>query len=745
MNRGAKRSQRTRFVFIAILLLLLTAFVATITGGTAVAQSRSSEIVLTKLDPALQAMITDQKTEPIPVIVQKVPGSSQAEQMLDALGGNISQDLPIIDAFATDLDAASILQLAQSEAVAHISLDAEVETSDASNLLTNPGFEAGLMGWNIEGNSAISGEANSEANALEMDDIAYQTISVIPGTMLKFSVWAKRINDPGWTDMGLDFYDANGYRIANPRAQITANKYTQYTVEYQVPAQAYYVVALVWAEGSNGTLLIDDASLTVDGSSLLYNGGFENGLSNWNTNGIVRTTTYKKRSGNYGLELSWGFAFIDQWLAVSPDQSYKLSGWYKMSSSGDFYWGAVWINYYDANYNYLTTARYNLPFTAEYTEFQIAGSAPPQTAYVDVWLGKDGTGKLYLDDVTLNVAASELDSDTANMLDNGDFGNGEKYWGTWGSNSATNVVSDSPIDNSSLKIDGSSYGNGIWQEIFGSSGEEYTLSGWFKSVESGWSFWSSQGKWVVIAIIYTDADGNSIDEVHYEINVTNVWTPFEVSSLAPEGTAHVLAVAWLDSCYNCSLLVDDLSLTAPNPEAQVNDYLQVTGVDQLHNMGIDGSGITIAVLDSGINMGALRKQTKENFFVDTNVQDGDGNGHGTFMAGLIAGGATDAMGNPVAIAPGADIISVQVLDKRGKGNTSSVIAGLQWILDNKDTYNIRVVNMSMSGPVTDAYWNNPINQAVEQLWAEGVVVVVAAGNSGPAAGPHPAMIPLLLR
>ena len=67
---------------------------------------------------------------------------------------------------------------------------------------------------------------------------------------------------------------------------------------------------------------------------------------------------------------------------------------------------------------------------------------------------------------------------------------------------------------------------------------------------------------------------------------------------------------------------------------------------------------------------------------------------------------------------------------KGQGTASTVVAGLQWILQNKNTYNIRVVNMSLNSSVAESYHSNPINAAVEILWFNKIVVVVSVGNSG---------------
>ena len=138
----------------------------------------------------------------------------------------------------------------------------------------------------------------------------------------------------------------------------------------------------------------------------------------------------------------------------------------------------------------------------------------------------------------------------------------------------------------------------------------------------------------------------------------------------------------------------------------------------------------IAIVDSGIQAGRwdfyprVIKQVKL-----TNLQPNsgaDGRGHGTFVAGIAAGGATRIAG----AAPTAPIVSLDVMDDNGMALTSDVIAAADWILQNKATYNIRVANFSLTStqPASLAY--DPLDRAVEKLWFNGVVVVTAAGNYG---------------
>jgi serine protease AprX len=122
-------------------------------------------------------------------------------------------------------------------------------------------------------------------------------------------------------------------------------------------------------------------------------------------------------------------------------------------------------------------------------------------------------------------------------------------------------------------------------------------------------------------------------------------------------------------------------------------------------------------------------------FVPGDASTFDAYGHGTHVAGIVGGDGADSAGPQSiykirGIAPGVNLINLRVLDQNGDGNDSSVIAALQRVIQLKDTYNIRVVNVSLGRPVYTAYAQDPLCQAVESVWKAGIVVVVAAGNGG---------------
>ncbi len=170
------------------------------------------------------------------------------------------------------------------------------------------------------------------------------------------------------------------------------------------------------------------------------------------------------------------------------------------------------------------------------------------------------------------------------------------------------------------------------------------------------------------------------------------------------------------------------------------DYPDVVGADVVWAQGVNGSGVTVAVLDTGMgNLTALTKNTKNKpgrivawkDFIENSSQPRDPNGHGSHVAGIIANSQKDSAGEWNGVAPGVNLVGVRVLNKEGAGTYETVISGLQWVVKNRAKYKIRIVNLSLVSPVQSPYWADPLNQAVTKTWANGLTVIVAAGNDGP--------------
>jgi serine protease AprX len=166
------------------------------------------------------------------------------------------------------------------------------------------------------------------------------------------------------------------------------------------------------------------------------------------------------------------------------------------------------------------------------------------------------------------------------------------------------------------------------------------------------------------------------------------------------------------------------------------DYkLAAVNADIAQQYGWDGTGIGIAVIDSGIQdrpdlhgPKGYRVVYAENFGKGGSAVDVYG--HGTHVAGIAAGSGGQSQGVFAGVAPNASLINLMVLDQTGAATDSIVIAAIQRAIQLKSTYNIRVINLSLGRPVFESYTLDPLCQAVEAAWKAGIVVVVAAGNYG---------------
>jgi subtilisin family serine protease len=152
---------------------------------------------------------------------------------------------------------------------------------------------------------------------------------------------------------------------------------------------------------------------------------------------------------------------------------------------------------------------------------------------------------------------------------------------------------------------------------------------------------------------------------------------------------------------------------------------------------LDGAGASIAVLDSGIDtrheafrdaLGLSRVAASIDFTGEGRTDDPYG--HGTHVASLAAGRGVAPSGAYQGVAPGAKLLNLRVLDSTGQGSVSGLLAALDWVLQNRALYNVRVVNLSLGTRAVDDYRDDPLCAAVRRLSDAGVVVVAAAGNSG---------------
>ena len=236
----------------------------------------------------------------------------------------------------------------------------------------------------------------------------------------------------------------------------------------------------------------------------------------------------------------------------------------------------------------------------------------------------------------------------------------------------------------------------------------------------------------------------------------------EIEALA---SRHGVAVArWLDdsavllanSAQISALAAERDVLSGDTPVAPFMDVSnKATAADQVHDgygglllglgaiPGVTGAGVTVAVVDSGISAHpALYGKVVANVSkVSGDPSTSDGHGHGTHIAGIIAGNSSASKYVTSlykgGIAPDVKLINVRVLGADGTGWTSDVIAGIEWVIANRDKYKIRAINLSLGHPVMEPSTTDPLCIAVMKATAAGIVVIASAGNAGKAADGSP--------
>jgi serine protease AprX len=206
----------------------------------------------------------------------------------------------------------------------------------------------------------------------------------------------------------------------------------------------------------------------------------------------------------------------------------------------------------------------------------------------------------------------------------------------------------------------------------------------------------------------------------------------------------------LTSTETTSLTSTDTTTISTNNPAAGRDTLFPTIVraNEAHAMGITGDGVTVAIIDTG--MESWFKDLTTNMYGNDRISHaynvtstkwsgsvGDPNGHGTHIASVIGNSSpTYTLSGEVtagynSIAPGADLVIVKAFDENGQASYADILSAIEYIVENKDALHIKVLNLSFSATPSSNYWEDPINQALMVAWQSGITVVAAAGNQGP--------------
>ncbi|MFN8597443.1 MAG: S8 family peptidase [Anaerolineae bacterium] len=639
--------QALKVVIIAAILLSTSASMYSI---------RTASTSTARLQPLLAQMAADQPDQLVSVIVQKAAQDNRVEKAAVNLGGKVTKDLHIINAFVAEMTAQQVVQLAQSSDVRWISLDASIYKSDLTDN-TFADFFGSVSYSNNNGTQAWSG-AWTESGETTSPSAGY--VMVVSG-QLRMSYTNRTIsraaNLSGATAARLTFtYRRAGFTLSTHKAVVQVSK---------------------------------------------------DGGTTWTTLGTI--------SGP-GAD------------ANPVSASFDVTPWISANTKIRFGISAALTSYLYIDNVQIT---YRQPFVLP--PLPPAGTVLPHNVKDDLY------------------APVILD-----FRHNSGTRNWTSPWLEMGE-------SDGPTAGN-IRLATSDYWDRILIQEQAGDGD-----GWTRVKGVGRATDLSTATTAVLSFVYKRVSLEGNDFVKLELTPDHGTTWYEVARFTAGSDSAFQSVN-----YNISPLIsagfglrfvtdyeqtdggdyffiDDVNIAFdPQPlTAPPYTYLDTLNVRSVWNMGLKGTDVYVAVIDSGMapdwdfqrlpgepGMTSSRLHWQESFNDNTNLAY-DTNGHGTHVAGIIGGSGQKSNGLYKGIAPNVGFISVKVSDDNGMSYESDVVAAMQWVYDNNQRvgtltaitpYRIRVVNLSLNSTVEQSYHTSPLSAAAEILWFNGVVVVASAGN-----------------
>jgi serine protease AprX len=630
----------------------------------------------------------------VSVIVQKQSAGNSVEEMVARLGGKVTKDLHIINAFAADLPAKAVPQLAASKDVRWITPDGAVRKSTGPTVFTTWATEVGSYSPH-----SISTTFNSTA--------------ISAGRYLWFNSNVKLNNSVGSTPVTVYFNNA--------MASVTAN-------------------------GTVYTATLPSASVTFDPAAGSATSSYDEDTNSWNTR--VPASLYNSYVFLTGVPVQ----VPANWPASMPA---TLSGFFTTNTAGvsaSWRWGAAVYSNFSAdnvalgvkscdscgsnrnsdaagtpqNYkSYVTsgaTGSGGSNYAGTPTSAQSVSPKLPFSNVSDMLDSAAGAGNTY---ASAGTAMQAIGGFSAEVTPGNAVTSVEVVLQAYTSaalNSGENPVLSAVVHGQivrSMTVDRSTFNNYVGPSNAGTIYLDITGC-------RDWR-WADLNRMELVIDQGNLSSGHTINYDVVGLRVTsepgNDPSGGEAPTSLPQGA---IDLTRLSNVYNRAIRATDVWNQSPN-------FRQ-------------GQGVSVAVVDSGVYK---TPDIKSRVIASVNFNSGthrssDKYGHGTFVAGVIGGDGKDSNGSFIGVAPKTNLINVRVSDDQGVSSESDVVEGLQWILEKKSRYNIRVVNISLNSSVAQSYHQSPLDAACEILWFNGIVVVASAGNNGTSTLYAPANDPFVI-
>lgn len=807
------------FLTISLILLLVLAVPGPTTGAN------------DKVQNVLANLAVEEPSSLVEVIVQKSGSGETAHKLAKDLGATITKDLPILNAFAAQIPAESVLALAQSPDVNWISYDGPVMKVSESGSANAFSFVANFNELTYDDGRSTTWSEIGENDGPEMGDVAITSflggaltglriqgtengiqgtfdLSAAESAALSFGYRRKGFanesdyvaleisNDDGrsWTELdrlagpatdpnlmfaGYDLTPLSSSPFALrfvSSANLSADSkfYIDYIqIEYQTAivgreaVEIYQVMLPIVATSGSGGLAAPDTfgldAATFTTNSEIIRDSF-NSISYSNNDGSVYWKDAWQEYDPYGgYNANGGYVYVrDGRLSFFWAYDENIVRQADLSSQDEatlkFDWQTRGLDYGEAISVFISQDGYN------FTKLDAFGGSQSGSAQYDIsdYLSANTTIKFantdrywdfgeyaYIDNVQIEFTsismapAPETVRDEFNVA-GWDNNNGTQNWlnGWNGYDSAG----------------GGAYGGHIYVDngriAFRSIGHfrDYAfravdLTG---STQATLSYdWQTSGLEFneTISVLIAQSENGPFVELDRFGGSQSGTAQYDISDYISANTTVRLENRSSDWSYSDAAYFDNIQIAHTCAECidttnLGSTYVQAIRANEVWNGDtlLQGQGVTVAVVDSGIaehidltdGAGNSRILTHVQFMTDDASPD-DLYGHGTHVAGSIAGNGLQSDGIYMGVAPKANLVDVKVIDDHGAGYTSDVIAGLQWIYENHEAYNIRVVNISLNSAVVESYDKSPLDAALEILWFNGLTVVVSAGNNGSSA------------